>query len=391
MKILLISLLLASSAQASFHAPKSWVNSNEEVTEENFKKSDIGFGSYVDRILDAQLKALETLPANEEKGIFSGWKLDGYKTDLSISKSGLFGVGALKAKKAVELNWARKSNKEAKSESSSIKNIELNDEMTLEEMKAQMEPIITWAVSSKKVNNESRFRKNLHERVEKVFPLMKVLPALEKQGWRASKFRLEASFGVSGELLNIVDLGADARVRLEWKRTSTSNKLAELNKSELKLVKFLSNLAEDLEAGYQKSEIASQSYKFEKFSLGLGTSHKGFWGIGKSKGGVSGLLFLKRVTKKNLPISKVDGDIDFVSNNEDKFLGKIFKVKRKRFRKGITKAFSITDWFSQKSEKKNSSKWHVNKIKTAFEISYKGIFGLSTTTGKTKAEIYFKK
>jgi len=106
MKNILIAFLFSSSLFAS-QVPSSW------MVESSNQKNDQGLASfekYFESVMSVQEEMLESSESSIEKGL-GDWKISGYKTDLAVSKSGLFGFSALQGTSTVELSWAKAKNK----------------------------------------------------------------------------------------------------------------------------------------------------------------------------------------------------------------------------------------------------------------------------------------
>lgn len=392
-KLIIVSAFLISwTALAVPHMPQNWVSSEDTESNLVFKADNrrlLEFTEYVDEVFDAQERVLNGLESNQK--VFRGWKFSGMKTDLSVSKSGLFGFSAVKGKSTLELNWVKSGDKSLE-DSVAPNHIEIDGNATLKEIEIQLLPLVDLAVESGKVKNKERMRTKLLERAREVHLALKGIDQEMGSTWTPSKFRLNLSFGVSGDIFSVAELGGDFRVRLDFKIAPKAQ--MDLNKGLdrrlKKMKKLVSNLSEDVSKVAEKVERES-GFKLDSISIGLGADKKTFLGIADSKASASGFLFFKKSGKKaDLSKTNLDGEYEFASNNVEgeKFLGRIFK--RSRFRKGLEKAFNIGNYFGKRAEKKDG-KWTINKFKIAFSLSYKGIFSLTNTTGSGVAELYFKK
>lgn len=397
--ILLIGLTISINAKAMETVPQNWLSLNDIEENTNFKTSEnklSQFGNYFEEILDFQEGVISQTDKNNETE--SSWKLSGYKTDLSVSKSGIFGLSSVNAKSAVELNWKKVEAGKLLDEKEDDTAVELSNEMTEEEINSQLESIISMAVNSGKVKNESKLRKNLQKKAKEINSLLMGLDKDMGSSWTPFKFRLQLLIGVSGDFMGVTELGGSFRVRFDYKITKSHNAATAIPTRDLKRLekfrKLIVNISEDIESVAEKAEQKS-GYRLGAVSFGITAAKNNFFGLAKTKGAATGIMFFKKTSNKSL--LKNESEIPLVgnymlidehTNPDNKIFGALFK--RSRFRKGLEKAFKIGHFFAEKSQKKKG-KWIVNKIKVQFALSHSGIFGLSGTSGTGIAQIHLDK
>ena len=389
MKKLLICLFLIANYASASTVPTNWYSLEDIESNtlfENSNKRNSKLAEYVDQIFDFEESVLGDLETSNKN--LGGWKLSGQKTDFSISKKGIFGFSAMKAASGVELKWVREStNKNNKNVVTKDNTIVVDSQMTKEELIIELEPAIALALSSEKIENESKLRKNIITKVLESRRFVKLVEKSDTNNWTPVKLRVDLSFGVSGDVFSVVKLGADFRIRLDFKiAKNINNKSSSNTEKEEKLIKLISNLSSDVDHVIEKSDFDS-SFKVDKVAFAFGVSKKTIFGLVNSSASTAGVLYFKKTSNKSLKEDmNLDGDYDLTGDQ------KLFPslTKRSKFRKGLKKSVKISSFFAKRAEKKNGN-WKIGEIKVAFSVSYSGIFGLTGTSGKTTASIFLKK
>jgi hypothetical protein len=380
MKYILIFLALLP-IQAS-QVPLSWLQEsttkNQEETQE-LEKSLL-------QILELQENILEKSESISRKSLdksFSAWSLKGQKTDLAISKSGLFGFSAVKGASAVELSW---SEKKAKQEvfQDSRSDIELDSLMSEQEVLAAVKPFYKVLLKNARSNEYSWRARNFEDHVLRYHRALKSVSQLDGGQFIADKFRLDLSFSYSSPLLGFSRLSGDTRVRLEWKISQTDK--MKTRESDQKVVQNLLNDVSEALQGLEEND----GYKLTTIGIGLGLSKKNLLSFSKVKGEIYGELFFKKRDSKSLILSKEDlsGEYEWRAENNNKF---IKRFKRRKFRKGIAKSFKVSKWFTEKMSKRNSGAWEIKKFKSSFSLTYSGFLGLANTSSKSAVSFAFSK
>lgn len=381
MKNIILAYLISLPLSAQ-QLPSDW------FTEEPQNKSNdlSSLGLYMNSILTVQENVLEKSETSMNKGL-SGWVLDGQKTDLAVSKSGLLGFAALKATKAVELSWSKVSNEKSIEEDTEDSqnteaDIALSSQMSEEELLHAVRPSYRILLKNLPEREYSWRAKNFEDHVLKYHRAMKGVAQLETGKYTPTKFRLDMSVSYSSPLFGFTKLSGDTRLRLEWKIVPSKDK-----NLGLKDQKVVQKILEDVDEAL-KDVAVEEGYKLDTLSIGLGLSKKNILSFSKVKGGITGHLFLKKSKNKSMALTPSnDQNYSWLAENNEKFLG---FFKRAKFRKGITKSFKMTNWFSRQF-KGRQSKWVIKKFKTAFTLSYSGFLGLSGTSATSAVSFSFKK
>ncbi|PIP93736.1 MAG: hypothetical protein COW00_07580 [Bdellovibrio sp. CG12_big_fil_rev_8_21_14_0_65_39_13] len=376
MKNILIAFLFSSSLFAS-QVPSSW------MVESSNQKNDQGLASfekYFESVMSVQEEMLESSESSIEKGL-GDWKISGYKTDLAVSKSGLFGFSALQGTSTVELSWAKAKNKNLEDSEEQV--LELSTDMSNDQIVQTISQSSEFLLQRLESDKKRRKQKELW--TEKVLTIHEALQGIaldHQQKFTPSKFRVDLTLSYSAPLFGLTKLSGDARLRLEWKIVQNSSK----SKREQKLI---NNLVEDINVAMSKiTPVTNQGYKFDQFAVALGLNKKSLLSFSKVKGGVNGVLFFKVNKEKSevVPVISNDEDYSWVEDESKERTA----VKRDRFRQGLVKTVGIGNWFSEKLSRRQAL-WSVNKFKVNFTMSYSGLFGLSTTGGSGEIELYYSK
>ena len=377
MKKLILASIITLGAQAQ-QLPASWY---QEKAELNNKENNLeSLSAYMDKVLTVQENVLEKSEAPLNKGL-SGWSLSGQKTDLAISKSGLLGLAALKATKAVELSWSQVST-EKDAQANAPADVELNSAMSEEQLLAAVKPAYKVLLKNLPEREYSWRAKNFEDHVLRYHRAMKGVAALESSTYTPDKFRLDMSVSFSSPLFGFTKLSGDTRLRLEWKIIPSQEK--DLTAKDQKVVR---KILEDVDRALKEVKV-EEGYKLDNLSIGLGLSQKNLLSFSKVKGSIMGHLFLKKTSKKsNLVSQTTEETYAWMGEEDNKVLG---LFKRSKFRKGIEKSFKLTNWFSRQF-KGRQSKWVISKFKTAFTLSYSGFLGLSGTSSSSSVSFTFKK
>jgi hypothetical protein len=336
---------------------------------------------YLERLLNIEASVLKQSEEIINKDL-GEWKLTGQKTDLAISKSGLFGFSAVKGTSAVELSWSKPNDKIGREPEGEKDVIELNSEMNERDVLASVKPIYKVLLKNIDKREHAHRSKNFEDHVLRYHRALKQVSTIEETQYVADKFRLDMSVSYSSPLFGLSRLSGDTRVRLEWKIIPSKNKGGE-NEDQ----KVVRKILEDVSTALEKVD-PQNGYKLKKISIGLGLSKKNLLSFSKVKGNIMGHLFLKKVSSKNILLSVFeDEDYQWIENREDKLLG-VFK--RSKFRRGIEKSFKMTNWFSKQFNQRESD-WMIKKFKTFFTLSYTGFLGLANTTSESAVSFEFSK
>ena len=125
----------------------------------------------------------------------------------------------------------------------------------------------------------------------------------------------------------------------------------------------------------------------------MGIAAKGDIAIAELGGyAVPSVFFERSYNKMITPI--LEGDILIMAQGQEKSLGKrrMFKVKKRKVRKGLKKAFRFSYKFMERFGSKVSpkSQWKIKKIKSQYKFSLGGSLGPVKITGTPHLALYFK-
>lgn len=377
MKKLILASFITFAANAQ-QLPTSWYQESGDL--KNNDNNLESLSNYMDKILTVQESVLEKGEEPFNKGL-SDWSLSGQKTDLAVSKSGLLGLAALKATKAVELNWKQVSAEKGIEEESAA-DVVLTSAMSEEQLLAAVKPAYKVLLKNLPESEYSWRAKNFEDHVLRYHRAMKGVAALESSTYTPDKFRLDMSVSFSSPLFGFTKLSGDTRLRLEWKIIPSQEK--DLTTEDQKVVR---KILEDVDRALKEVKI-EEGYKLDNLSIGLGLSQKNLLSFSKVKGSIVGHLFLKKTSKKAAFVPQTNEDSYVWLGEED---NKVFGLfKRSKFRKGIEKSFKLTNWFSRQF-KGRQSRWVIDKFKTSFTLEYSGFLGLSGTSSTSEVSFTFKK
>lgn len=373
MKTIILALIMTcTSAQ---QLPTDW------YTEDGNEKNNANLSElalYMDKILSVQKDVLIQSHKDIQKDM-GEWKFAGQKTDLAVSKSGLFGFSAVKGTSAIELSWSKVDTNKSEEPNDSV--VELNSEMNESDVLATVRPFYKVLLKNNRANEFSHNSRNFEDHVLRYHRALKQVSKLNDTQYVADKFQLDMSVSYSSPLFGLTRLSGDTRMRLEWKIIPSS--LKSDNDDQEVVRKILEDVSIALENATPK-----EGYKLKKISIGLGLSKKNLLSFTKIKGDIAGSLFLKKTKAKlNIESDFSDEDYQWLNEEENKFLP---LFKRSKFRKGIEKSFEMTNWFS-KQFKKQQSQWEIGKFKTSYTISYSGFFGLANTSSNSSVSFEFSK
>jgi hypothetical protein len=384
MKILI--LLMMSFSSFASQVPSTWISEKTYINKsENHKEALDQLEGSFSKILDLQeniLEKSETFSKSTINKNFSNWSLSGQKTDLAVSKSGLFGFSAVKGTSAVELSWSKKSSKSELNEDSKT-DLNLSTEMSEDQVLAAAKPFYKILLKNNRKEEFSWRAKDFEDHVLRYHRALKSVSSLDQGRFVASKFRLDLSVSYSSPLFGFSRLSGDTRVRLEWKIVKSSKKVN--GSSDQKVV---AKLLEDIEEALENSELR-KGYKLKTIGIGLGLSKKNLLSFSKVKGEIYGELFFNLNSAKGYSVAKfpIDDQV-YHWSGEDKIIG---SFKRRKFRKGIKKSFKVSKWFTDKMNSRASRSWEVKKFKSSFALSYSGFLGLANTSSKSAVSFAFSK
>lgn len=382
----IITLLVVFPAFAG-QVPSSWIRESGNKSVENLEGLTKSFSNILN-LQEGALNQSQLLSRNLPKQNFSSWSLKGQKTDLAISRSGLFGLSAVKGTSAVELSWKMKSTKEDV-QIATKSDVLLDTRMNEKQVLAAVRPFYKVLLKNNKKSEFKWRAKNFEDHVLRYHRALKSISPLVHRQFVPSKFRLDLTSSYSSPLFGISDLSGDMRVRLEWK--IARGKKGSTNQHHVEDREVVKNLLLDLGSALENVDTP-KGYKLKTIGVGLGISKGNFLSFSNVKAGITGELFFTK-TKKSM-VDYIDGreNMNGLYRLETGKGNKILSsFTRRKFRKGIKKSFSISKWFSKRLSRQQFRKWEVNKMKASFSLSNKGFLGLADTTSKSLVSFTFVK
>lgn len=386
--LIIIAILgLVSSSVMAAYVPTQWIEDNKN--NKNSSQEEVMFEKELGFIFDQQLQGLEENEDNS-KALPYGFQFSHYVTDFSVSKSGLFGFSAYKAKSALEVKWSKKKNKalEKQSEENVISFSGTSDE----DFSQLSKRVISVAKASGKIKNH----KNLESQVNKTVKRLKyVIQSTENKtftNWDLKGMRVELTFSATGKVLWIASATGSLRIRLEWKKKKIE-KLAH-TKRRVYISNVTNMLLYDLDKILPQKNLGE--FKVKGVNVGVGVSYKGgILGIASAKTGFIGFLSFKPVKNKivdsNISNEIAEGDIPVITDeSNEKVFGRFKRFSRNRFRNGLRRSLGTVKSFSRAAARSGKN-WEVNSLKAVFDLSRSGFLGLSRVSGKSVIEIELKR
>lgn len=377
MKYLFLFLLFSGIASAA-QLPLNWVNEGDgRKNTSNTLQELAATDNYLNSVLGIQEKVLM---GKEDKSA-SGFKFSQYVTDFSVSKSGLFGLSALKATTAVEVKWMKVSTNQKTVEV--IADVEVVDD-SAEALAMTAQELEALALATGKVEASPVLKTNIENVLHEVKFMMDQTNHSEFPGWKLAALRVDLSIGANGKVWTFAKAGASVRLRLDWKKIAkqSNNKMMMTNKTS----NFINKILYDFNQIYQADELAG--FKVKMINVGVGLSRKGgFLGLASTKLGITGFLrFVPIPATKSLPLvvesnsALATEDIEHVSNEVSQNKGMNFSfVPRNKWRAGLQKGFAMAKFFAGSADR-FQNRWQVTEIKTVFELNKSGFLGLASTT-----------
>ena len=375
--ILSLTLLLFMSTNASAaltYMPEHYLT-GEEVS---LKSDDLKPTSdFIDSVLKTEHEILESKDAADAESRDSKkFTMNLMMTNLTITKTGLVGISALKANEFVSLFWTRKMEQQ-KAVEEVHNTVEFDGEATEEELTMNANELGDTLYSSGLVKNKEAVIKNLKAAMTKANETFGVIETMSYGNWDVSGLRLDLNVAVSGIVTPYTKVGANTRVWIEWRRVAKptlSTKV--LSKGGKKLQEFVSKVLSDVDLS--ANNVNLKSFHLSQMYIGLGQDYKtGFFGLGSSNFGFIGYVILNH--KPNAALNKSLAD----TNDELPVIRKnIFQVSRKKLRSSIQKTMNLGAKLVNNAEKIKSEKWEVSRIRLTTTLSQSGFFGLSALNTK---------
>jgi hypothetical protein len=384
------------------------------------------------KTFDANSEALEKMPAapasrapDDRPKDWMPWHLEYFTTDLAVTAQGLLGVMTIKGTPAVQAFWRRQGVKPPlPTESPGVRLVAL--EGPGEGTPADAEPVIRAALASGKIRDEAAFRENVERLNSQLQALAESLDGSRGSAWWVSGFRIDFSVEASGKI-SFVTVGADLRLRFEWKRLMRATPASPAAVATLRdpalapiasgLRTLAGTLREDLERAAEDEKLTAAGFKAYSFRVGFGVTAKGDVGVAKGSTTVIGHLQFARDVKKPVvyprfaaeasdesPLLVIEsrpeaGHLDFArkAGVEVRTLAAlgaspeqaIYRVDRSRFRRGLEKAMRMGAFFAKPAQASSKRKWKVHTLKAGLDISVVGDLGFAALGGVAATDFGF--
>ncbi|MFZ9001012.1 MAG: hypothetical protein ACO20H_06890 [Bacteriovoracaceae bacterium] len=449
-KLLMISQFALFSAQASL--PESWYSDADEVFD---KSNDLSDANYtLDNILDAKTEVVEAMDKRKaHKSDRQRWFLQSIKTEIGVENIGTWGVVGLKGETAVEFIWTRtkesikrlqqkfydttKSTPVEDKVEVSIEGpvLKISEEMSADDLSQKIEPLAELAFKSGKVNNKSKFKKNLLKHAKEFQKVINsITSASHKRPWWVYKYQLHLEAEASGKVYPFINVGAGFRLKLEWYRAqrkvqnSRARELLTGQGVKSENARFIYAMAKDFET-LKPLTLKKRSYGLDYIKVGVGLSASGKIVVASAKGMVMGSLFFKRdpqpvnksdeeeislqdsfpilshANDKNLSYAKEHGvKFSYDSNNEKSFENStvaraLFEGSRKSFRKGLKKATKMATFWSRgalrrldrRIKKGKTVNFDLEVLELELELYLRGNLSMARIEGIAAVELFLVK
>jgi hypothetical protein len=433
----LMSLSLAGSALAANLNPYWHMLPEDAGYQKSMNKSandDLdSIDSFLNTFVGTHNEILEEQKDFSSDKKEGGWKFKGFETSLGMGLSGKIGIIGFGGSKTVALGWKRKSTKksnELSDDSNAEFGVQINEDSTKQDLYAQIDPVVENLVKTKRVTNGEEARKNLKKAADEFYEYAKGMYTYGDYVWYTSKLRLDLVVGASGKVSPFfVKVGAEVRVRLEWGRIMEkansdkglrewrARRAARRAERRAKRTAFakdtaglMTALAQDFTKSLEGKKSAQYGFALKEIKVCLAMSAEGKILVAKVKGKVGPCVYFKRhrtkmADKANLVVDK-DATINAGASNSDRLFdyanktgitykkglkSSVFKINRKRFRKGIHKAHKFGMKFAKKVTKRRykRSKWGIQYIKAAYKLSISGSVGPAKLAVEPEMEMKF--
>jgi hypothetical protein len=325
--------------------------------------------------------AENSLPSEENKGL-GNWKLDSFKTILSLGLSGKIGLKTWGGTKSIELIWKKKEQGVVEEDSHSNPVLMVDESMSVEQLKGEFSKVASYLQENGKIESSETLNESAAPHLENFLEISKNLAYSKEYEWRPSGLRLDLNIGASGSVTSgpFIKAGGDIRVRIEWKRRAKSNKglVSDLNQKVLKVINDLS-----VYVTQEADEAArDKGLKLKKVKVGVGFGLKRKFGVISWSGSIVPQVYFSRYKKFESMDKSTPGEIPFLKG---------FKMSERKMRKALKKAIAYGEHWQEKLDrpKYNKYKWKVHTLKSAYSFSLSGKSGATTISGKPVLELEY--
>jgi hypothetical protein len=367
----------------------------------------------------------------ERPADWTPWHLEFFTTDLTLSATGKVGVMTLSGSPGIQAYWRKQGPKPAVAAAledeqtpSALPSLEVAPEAQPADIARQVEPVVQMVLAQGKVQNESRLRSELKRAVEEFRQLVLVVEADQPgTSYWVSGFRIDLSIAASGDV-SFGTFGIDTRIRLEWKRAMRAKSANHAQKDALasaasmshlqaSLREFVRNIATDLEEASAQNPHRAE-FKPYGYRVGLGLNAGKDFGFGKGSATIIGHINFSRDMKKPVvypthPAPATGSYLMIEKTNSPQLAQHLafasmasipsqsspsdvtFSVDRARFRKGLSRAMKMGNFFAERTAKTNSSsaQWKIFEMKVGFDLSVTGGSVLNKNKLQATSEMAF--
>ncbi|MCC7442968.1 MAG: hypothetical protein IT285_15150 [Bdellovibrionales bacterium] len=387
-----LTLLMAATRAGAAELPRGWVLSpsgDERAAEPQAEPTD-ELTREIEGALGASARSMDAVGFASAGRVSANrasvpWHLEAFTTEIGVSASGKIGVLSVKATPAVQVYWRKKPQTTGREEA------ELVDEAAAPaDIDASIDGAVALARGEGFQGDEGALRARLREFASEAESGLRAAEAGLPGGWWVSGFRLDLSVDASG-VVNVVTVGGDVRLRLEWKRLEASRRTGESMAAPrsawaLGLAEVSRVLAEELARAEEESEIPT-GLTATSLRVGVGMNAKGSVGVVKAGGtALAHLNFSRDPSRSGIGNAPVSGAVLSLLLNPAIHPDAI-QVPRERFRKGLAKAFRMSGYFAERALRSESTRWGLWQVKTGLDLSVGGDIGVVAASGLVSMEI----
>ena len=351
----------------------------------------------------------ENIEESHQKSLKShNWSFSGFQTSLALGLKGRIGIHSWGGTKTLEIDWIKRneSGLKKRNENYHKDNIKrgniffVDDKTTDEVIESRIHFILSNIKNSGRVKSLSNLKVKLKNIILSFQNFGESISFYKFKGWIPSKMRLDLGIKSNGKIVfgPLVKLGADIRLRLEWKkmRSPLPSREKPFNKA---FSSFFRELDTILTTSLPLIKV-SPNYSLTHIEIGLGVGVKGKIALAEIGGYSTPSVFFKKSPTSNFlsqTNKSLQGSIPILMKTKNekgysKDSTMILNLDKKRVKRGIKKAFKFSIKFMDKLNKKihPKSKWRINKIKSQFQFSQIGPLGPVKVSQKTHIAFYMK-
>ncbi len=370
--------IYSSTLSAEVTAPDDWWSESHVDSKNMVGQQEKVISNVLDEVFSVQNEVL-----SESKSKNSHFKLSEYSSGFSVSKTGLFGLSALKATQAIEVFW--KKNKTSETELK-VKELELTYSQNSKIRSSQIDLILDVVKKSSSVLDIFMFSTNLRKYLGDINYMFANIYGNKWKNWRFDGLRSDLFISSDGSISPVASIGAALRVRIEWKWDPTEEDQTVTNLSSL-----ITNLLNDLD--YVLNENVYEQFDLSKAYVGIGYS-SGLEFFGLATAGYSLMAYARfvKIDDKNIVLDEsITGDSYQVAEpTNNKGLFNYLKIKRNKWRSGLRKAIKMSSLFLVAASSAYEN-WSIYKVQTTFKMGHRGWLGFSSISTKAALQLVFKR